>query len=425
MRKSIIKLSMLISLLISMCFCLPFAFSERSSTFLGPTLSGTLASSMTDRTAYSFLGEAGGKNFRVGGTIGWDSLSDQRLKFSAEYLWQKIRYDFVTGGTDQWVNQGAVGAVYQYDLAYQDFHPQFNIAAYLSHAPNKNLNNKTFTIPTSLGTASATDFRRIAGSNAGGISPGLIFDIWRGGKVELDYNYDKVKYDTKYRSNQDAIGSGGTISLSQLFSDTISGEVSAGIRQPFNLYQASLNWIDPNNRNLSIGLSADYTAGKTALPSTYNVFLNINYLMGAAASPYTSLARADHMNAAAWVSKPAVHMSQVLAIADERIIVEAVCPLPSVIAAIPDPIISDPVSDTIIPTAFSFNGNGSPLTFSLIVPPGTPLTDPPSTISVDPTTGVVTFHHATIDDINEVEVLVVASNGCGSVSNSIIFSFHP
>src|SRR5579871_2752478 len=121
-----------IILLGSTLLCLNTTYSNPPTTFLGPTLRGSFTSPVTSETAYSFAGEAGIKNFRVSGTFAWKLDEEQRFKFTGEYLWQRITYAFFNGNTDQWVNQGAIGADYQYVFANVMLNPEFNFEAYYS-----------------------------------------------------------------------------------------------------------------------------------------------------------------------------------------------------------------------------------------------------------------------------------------------------
>src|SRR5688572_5726153 len=67
------------------------------TTFLGPTLKASYTRNINNSSAYSLLGEAGFKNFRLGGTLAWRLDVDHRLKLSAEWLEQEITYAFFSG----------------------------------------------------------------------------------------------------------------------------------------------------------------------------------------------------------------------------------------------------------------------------------------------------------------------------------------
>src|SRR5579871_1998956 len=105
--------------------------TDDPKTFLGPTARVDFTSSLNNDFAYNLAGEAGIKNFRVGSTLGWKAAQNQLFKVSAEYLWQNITYAFFSGNTDQWVQQGALGAAYQYEFVDYAFRPQFDLSAYV------------------------------------------------------------------------------------------------------------------------------------------------------------------------------------------------------------------------------------------------------------------------------------------------------
>src|SRR5579862_5543579 len=162
--KKVTRISLILG---SMLACLSTAYSsipnnDHPKTFLGPNIKGSYSSPITDITAYSIAGEAGLKNFRLGGTIGWRLQDNQRIKTSVEYLWQKITYPFFDGNTDQWVQQGAIGADYQYEFLGYSYEPLFDLNVYASHAPSKTLGTDTGVFINSSGLSqNFVDMRRI------------------------------------------------------------------------------------------------------------------------------------------------------------------------------------------------------------------------------------------------------------------------
>ena len=263
----------------------------------------------------------------MGGTLGWKLQDNQYLKVSAEYLWQDIKYSFNFGNTNQWVQQGAVGAGYLYEFLGYSYDPQFNLNAYLSHAPNKSLHN---IVRTSTVNGVPTQFtlqRRIAGSNGAGITPAVSVAPWQGGRVGLGLNYDNVRYDTNLGSNHDAKGFGGTVTFNQAVTQDIGLNLAAGVRQPFNNYDAGLTFANvPSLGKWVLGVDGEYTAGKNTLPNTWNLGLSGSYDLDQR-PPQTALAYKDnykdqlvpvHDSLLSYASDPAVYMPQVLAIPDQE-----------------------------------------------------------------------------------------------------------
>lgn len=295
---------------------------DHPTTFLGPTIKGAYTSTLDETTAYSIAGEAGLKNFRAGGTVAWRIEDSQRFKISAEYLWQQLTYAFFVGNNNQWVNQSAVGADYQYDLAYR---LQLNMNVAFTHAPSKSMSTVTGSFVNRFGSLqSFADTRHIAGSNGLSASPGISFQPWLGNTTGVGLNYDNVNYDKKYPANKDARGFGGTVHLNQVLYQQIELTMLAAVRQPYNNYQAGLGW---SHLPWAVGLDAAYTVGKNTLPNSYNLSLSLNYDLDRRDGK-TSI-RQDLKDAIrccvdarprliAWTATPAVYPPEVLAIADDN-----------------------------------------------------------------------------------------------------------
>ena len=311
------------------------------SVFLGPTARLNFTSPISLNTAYSLAAEAGAKNYRAGVTVGWQFQDYQRIKLSGEYLWQKLTYSFIDANKDQWVRQAAIGADYQFDFGYL-FNPQFDLSAYYSHAPSKDLGTTNGTVIVNIPIMGVTNLttqpfvykKRIAGSNAGGFSPGLTFQPWDGTTLTFAGNYDYVHYDTRNSPSQDVKGIGGTGSLKQILFDDLSLGLTAAIRKPFNTYEADLGW---NNLSFygkwSLDAFANRTIGKNILPNTWNTGISAYYYFDRLSNQELNykgnlkgeLAVPVETRLLSWVADPAVHMPQVLAVADESFNVNINC----------------------------------------------------------------------------------------------------
>lgn len=426
------KVSKLVLALSSTLLCFSAANAaipnhDDPTTFLGPTLRGAYTAPWSDTTAYSVSGEVAPKNFRIGGTLAWRLAENQRFKVSAEYLWQDITYSFFSGNTDKWVNQGALGAAYLYDFMGYSYNPQFGINAYVSHAPSKSLSTVTGTYINSLGNSVAfTDARRIAGSTAFGIIPGITIQPWEGGKAGLDLNYDNVDYDKNFPPNEDARGFGGTARLSQMLTDNVNLGLSAAVRQPFNNYQARLAWTNvPYYGRWTFGLNGAYTAGKNTLPNTWNAGVSADYFMDQTCNTSAAQRKAATRfmdlkgeaplvpvadNFLDWTADPAVYMPQVLAIPDEDLTTGCPYGTPIFTGTIPAQSTSGGLVTISLATAPFFSGSN--LTFSL-TSSAAPV--PPNTLSIDATTGIVT---ASGPATQIISVTVTATNPCGSATSN-------
>jgi len=305
--------------------------TDHPVSFVGPTLEARLTNRLVEDKAYSLEGEAASRNLRVSGTYAWKLTECQRLKITAEYLWQNIAYPYFSGNSDVWVNQLAAGFDYQIDLSNSFMYPQLGLNAYISHVPSKSLGSTLGSYVNSHGMPLFfDDARRVAGSNAGGISPYYALGFWQGSRLTVALNYDKVYYNTKYAVNdEDTAGFGATLEFSQVFGRYLAAGFMAAVRQPFNNYDINLTFTRlPYLDAWTIGLFGDYVVGKNTMPNTYDIGITANYYLDQSRDDsicnngsYCRQGRSrafvnDKMLAAAAV--PAVYMPQVLAIPDNR-----------------------------------------------------------------------------------------------------------
>lgn len=402
--------------------------NDNPTTFLGPTLKGKFTNAFTDTMAYSLLGEAGLKNFRVGATWGWKLDENQRLKVSADYLYQQITYSFFSGNTDQWVSQESISAAYLYEFLGYDYNPAVGANAYLSHAPSDNLSTVHGTFTNSAGNRQTfADLRRIAGSNAGGISPMVSVDPWLGGRIGLELNYDNVRYDTTNGPGKNATGFGGTIKLNQAITEDVAFGASAAVRQPFNNYAANLSWsnVPYLSSRWTLGIDGDYTAGKESLPNTYDAGVFVNYALDQRCPIVVRSLKDDakddlkgettlrpiNDDLLAWTAEPAVYLPQVLAVTDEEVRIPDPCsPSPELIGTIPNQ--TPGIGTSTFNTAQAFSPS-SGLTYSIQV---TPTPTGGNSVSINSTTGVVTVVNAGTSQT--ITATVTARNACGAAATS-------
>lgn len=315
------KFSKLVTVLGSTLFFLTAANAsipnnDSAFTSLGPTLKTNFITLVSDNVAGAVIGEAGANNFRFNATAGFIIAPNQRLKFTAEYLVQRLTYHFFSGNFGEWVNQGAVGAGYQYLFCDLPYDPAFDVNAYLAHAPTKYLNSRLslfFAEDIPVGFVNA---RRVSGFNAGGIAPGVSLQLWPGNRVGLFLNYDDIRYSKNFWSNQSTQGLGGTVRFNQMLTHNFEFSGSAAFRQPFNAYTANVVHTNiPFFGNWEIGLFGDYTVGKNHIPDSYDLGIRADYYLDVCiftSCPYPPVAKNALM---AWTSDPSVYIPQVLNVA--------------------------------------------------------------------------------------------------------------
>ena len=178
------------------------------------------------------------------------------------------------------------------------------------------------------------NFRRIAGGTDKSASAGVDLAPSSSTAVGLTLNYDDVHYNTKYQNNQDLSGLGATVSLQQLITHRLKMKVDASQREMAKDYGAELDYLvhtRPGTK-LQVGLLGARNLGTDKLASDDRVGFNVSYSWGGNTSAKNTgyQAMADnhttvdaHQGLSTWTGTPAVHMSQVLAIADQKTINKA------------------------------------------------------------------------------------------------------
>ncbi len=310
-------------------------FSLQKDSLLGPVGQVTLSHAINETHAVALELDGGTRILRLNGTYGFALNDKNRLKLTAEYLAEDLDFTFYTGDTRQWVDQGAVGASYQYLLG-NDIVKSVEISSHYSHAPSKNLSDKT--IPYADGST-LTDYRRIAGGDDWNGTAETSLGLWPKSLVSAGGDYDQVRYDTQYctQTGHDAQGFGGHVRLQQLLTDKTQLNAESTLSQLYTIYSAGLNWVLTSSKNtsLSTGLNSSYTKDRTTERSFWMNGINLSVIWdgphkkSAQTSSYTSPEIAAE-NLSTWVQTPAVRMPDVLAIADECVksfrTISGVCP---------------------------------------------------------------------------------------------------
>ncbi len=307
----------------------PYAvnFSLQQDSMLGVV--GQLKSflSLDDEHALAAEVDAGPRVWRVNGTYGFALSDNHRLKLTAEYLREALDFNFYTGDTRQWVDQGAIGASYQYLLA-NDIFKSVAVGSHYSHAPSKNLSDKTIVYADG---STLTDYRRIAGGDDWNGTAETALHLWPKSMLTVGADYDQVRYDTEYctQEGQDAQGLGGHIRLQQLLKTNTQLEAESTVSQLYNSYGASLNWLwaSTTKTTLSTGLNSSYTQDHTTLRNFWISGINLNVVWDPPQNKQEKQEKAQYAepqvaaeDLTTWVQTPAVRMPDVLAISDECVV---------------------------------------------------------------------------------------------------------
>lgn len=325
----------------------PFNVSVNQDSLLGVIVDTNTLLKFNSKNAAAVELAAGPRVLRANGTYGYALNDRNRIKLTGEYLTENLDFNFYSGDTRQWVNQGAVGAAYQYWLG-GDKLKSFQVGSYYSHAPSKQLSDKTIVLSNDM---DLLDQRRIAGGDDINGTAEASMSLWQHSLLTVGANYDQVSYDTEYEIHKDnnAQGLGGHFQLQQLLTATTELNLQSSVSSVFSTYGAGLNWVWTSNKNTAwtTGINSSYTSDHTTERHFWVNGINLNIAWGVPREGKQVAHYSDPdvaaQDLATWSAKPAVRMPDVLAISDERITnidvpngivprftaVSAACPAPS------------------------------------------------------------------------------------------------
>ena len=212
---------------------------------LGPILRLDLSPrTLTCNTGYSAFAELGENNYRINGTFGALICPQHLIKFSGEYLGQRLGYHFSSGVHHRWMHQDAVGAQYKY-LVNGCWIDSVDFDATYSFAHSHTLKDVNCPIGiTPITTTATTLSRHIAGSHAYSFSAGATVLPWCDATLYGALIYDHVEYDRKFQHDKCTSGVGGSITFTQRLWNNFAVNFETEIRQPFNYYEGSIDWTE-------------------------------------------------------------------------------------------------------------------------------------------------------------------------------------
>ncbi len=369
----------------------------------------------SDTDAFSAMGEIGPRNYRANATYARSINPCQRFKLSAEYLTQRLKYDFKSGDVKRWVNQVGVGGAYQYILNHPAFQSIDADLAY-AHAFHRNLRSKHIFFHDQQARLK----RRIAGSDSILSYLGTTIELWHCAFISVGANYDSVAYHRIFRQKTHAQGFGGSGHFTQQLGKSFHFGVDAEFRQPFHFYGATFDWRHYfSDWSLTCGLYGNYTNGRRHLPNVAAFGIQIGFAFGGKnircchINPETAALRdcktQQNCDLASWAVKPAIYLPVVLAIADPKVQTPSgpvSCSAPPTSIPIPNMVFSGggPYSVDVS----GFFSSQTPLTFSQ--------TGLPAGSTIDPSTGVISGNR--LGDNTTHTITVTATNACGSTSQT-------
>ncbi len=302
----------------------PLSWGVTYSDLVGTFFNGQYVLALGEQLAVAALGEYGSDQYRFGGTVGYGFNDLSQVKLSAERLDQRLPFQFDTGNVNERVHQDAVGIRFQqvFELPILQ---NINAGGYYAKAANKNLAPVTFTTTGLNGFPSglaAINFRHLAGATSQGVDAGTEFLVTPSTKIGTNLYYDQLFYHTAFNNsvNENRNGLGGSINIDQILNDRIKFSGGISVREIYDLYQGGISWL-PGFRNfgLEMALVGQHVTSHNQTPNNSSVNLQLTWMPEASKGYDTRFNwRSKQVSAIAnWVQAPAIHMEQVLVIAEQ------------------------------------------------------------------------------------------------------------
>ncbi len=275
--------------------------------------------------ALSLILDGGPRQTRANLTWGMQPRQNQLFKVTAEYLRQKMEFNFLSGEVREWIGQPAIGAQYEYLLNSNIINDVF-VGGHYSYANSKTLSPKDYRDSNGL---IYENYRRIAGGRNGSGGVGVDLFPLANTHILAAVNYSDVTYDTKcIGSRHDERGIGGTVSLDQLLTKQFRVKLLAKRVVPLDEFQGGI-YYQPTSQ-LNLGVALERIIGGSGLPNDSRVTVDINYdfAMPKRRPNLASLRRqAVAPPLRNWTAVPAIKMKQVLAVVDQKRVGDGLGPL--------------------------------------------------------------------------------------------------
>lgn len=343
----------------------PLTVSTNFSQENGFSLAAQYVHKINEAFALAALFEYGPSTYRVGATAGFALDQKHLFKLSVEQLSQVLSFDFDSGTINQRLAQNAIGAQYQYSIDNK-FIQSINLGAYYANTPSKELDPVIFESNGSnckgaMPGVMCINFRNIAGGTSTGANAGAGVRITDSTLLNGNVYYDNVTYKTIYEESKfDRSGLGWSAEIAQLFGEKIKATAQVSMREIYDTYQGGIYWITPflSQYGLELSLIGQHVISHNQTPNDTSIGLNFS-MSFVNSNKYQLSSGGKAMDVGSWISTPAVHMAQVLAIKDQRTEVYS----PSITAITPNSgSIAGGIPITIIgnrfyfPTAVTFGG---------------------------------------------------------------------
>ena len=262
----------------------------------------------------------GGPNeLRANMTAAYALDTSQQLKWTYEYLTQRLPFDFQSGTVNQWVSEYSLGLDYQYLLKHEIVH-SLEISGYITRARSKDLSAVAFDQQQISANeySYSENYRRIAGGRENTFLASLNLFPFKDKLTSLvvGAGYSEISYDMRY---EDSFGTSNKtaaykIEFTHLFS--LKDKLAASINSTAASRESQLKYSRLLPRHLEGTLTAQYTGGHAGMPDNHALVAAFTF---PAAEHYSLGGFSDLEDFKSWLQKPVVYEDRVLAIKDERV----------------------------------------------------------------------------------------------------------
>lgn len=359
-----------------------------------------------EQQAVSALLQWGPQTFRANMTYAISLRETDLWKFSAEFLSQKLGYEYVSGRAHRWVSQGAFGATYRLPLqsTYIDF---VDMSLSYSSAVSRKLPKKL------IHEGSEIEERRIAGSDGiSGQASGCMCP-WSSARIQGKLFYDYVRYRRRYSGHLIAHGLGGGVEFQQALFRLCTFSLGIDFREPFIYCHAALSspffYFGDTG---TFSLFGEKVQGRRSAPSSSRIGVEIQFAFGSSRKMECSACETVQKcsEVASFSATPAVYMPEVLAIKDKKISPLSEAPF---VGALIGTITARPLGFSL--DLSSYFGGSSPLIYGA--------SNLPSGFHIDPQTGLITgIVDASLPAVFELTAFAI--NGAGRAEQTFTLIFQ-
>lgn len=300
-----------------------FSFGGNYQNIPGSYFNAQYGQKLSERIAFSALGEYGQNTYRAGGTVGISLFQHGFLKFSAEQLSQVLPFNFLfMNNVEERVGQSAYGLRYQHDIG-SGLLRNVNAGGYFARAESFWL-NPVF-IPNGFCPFAAgsmcIDYRHIAGADSKGGDVGVELAVAPRTRVLGNVFYDDIDYKTVFqpRSPYNKQGVGGVIKMDQILASRLKGSGIVELRKVYDTYTLLFSWLPPSSLNCELSLMAQRLVSHNQTPNSYKVGLQLNLALEGGEPGGYDFASKQQTDLSDFVNTPAAYMQRVLAVSEELV----------------------------------------------------------------------------------------------------------